>query len=77
MKIGEAIAFAERWTKDLKDEASMPMFQAMEVLLKQVKQSEKDIKHLTNAVRAGMTRNKELMNELRTSKKSSRGRDLG
>ena len=71
MKIGEAIAFAERWTKDLKDEASMPMFQAMEVLLKQVKQSEKDIKHLTNAVRAGMTRNKELMKDRKSTRLNS------
>jgi hypothetical protein len=70
MTTQEAIEFARRWTADLRPEENYPMFQSMKTLLDHINQQEKDIKHLTDAVRAGMVRNKELMNELSRSKKT-------
>jgi len=73
MNIQQAIKMAETWTTDLKREGqdAFPIWEMVATLLNHVKQQEKDIKHLTDAVRASMVRNKELMNELRRSHKNS------
>lgn len=71
MTFDEALKMAETWTKDLKSEKldTFPIWEMVKALMDHTKQQEKDIKQLTNAVRAGMTRNKELLDELRQLKR--------
>jgi hypothetical protein len=72
MKLPEALDMARRWTADNKDLVNMPFFHMVQSMLRHMEQQEKDIKQLTDAVRAGMVRNKELLNELARSTKPSK-----
>ena len=70
MDIRKAILVAQAWTKDLRSEERIPIFEAMQSLLAHIRRQEQDIEELTNALRAVLRQRKVLEDDVRRSKKT-------
>ena len=75
MTLEEAMARIEKWTSDLPGNhkiEELPLFDALKTLLDHSLRQRQDIDQLTYACQILFRRNKELENELRRSKETSR-----